>query len=242
MSQYELLNNLKHRDLKILTQRSVDMGDGVGGCVVYPTELNELQKFYPVFLQKQDDGAWLLVSVFGFENNENLYLQNGQWCVPYIPAVIEREPFLIGMQSSPEQSAPVPVIHVDMQSPRISRDGAGEAVFLQQGGNSLYLERMMKVLSVVHEGVAEAERMFAEFSALDLFEPINLEVELDNASHYVIDKFYTVSKDRLLSLPDNQIGRLHRNGLLRYAYMIIGSLTNFQRLVDYKNQQVMKGL
>lgn len=242
MSQYELLNNLKHRDLKILTQRGIDMGDGVGGCVVYPTELNELQKFYPVFFQRQDDGGWLLVSIFGFENNENLYLQNNQWSVPYIPAVIEREPFLIGMQHSPARPDPEPVIHVDMQSPRISRDGTGEAVFLQQGGNSVYLERMMKVLTVVHEGVAEAERMVAEFSALDLFEPINLEVELDNSSRYVIDKFYTLSKERLLALPDNHLGRLHRNGLLRYAYMIIGSLTNFQRLVDYKNQQVMKGL
>jgi len=234
MSQYQLLNNIKHKDLRISTRRGVELGDGVNGCAVYPTELNELQKYYPVLFQQQDNGEWLLMALFGFEANENLFLNGDAWRVPYIPAVIEREPFLIGMQQRENQEAE-PVVHVDLSSPRISTDGSGEPVFLEFGGNTPFLNRITDVLTVVHEGVAEAERMMKAFAALGLIEPISLEIEFANKKFYKTNRFATVSKEKLLALSDEQVGQLHRNGLLRYAYLIIGSVTNIQDLVNYKN-------
>src|SRR5690606_25642918 len=104
MSQYQLLNNIKHKDLRISTRRGVELGDGVNGCAVYPTELTELQKYYPVLFQQQDSGEWLLMALFGFEANENLFLNGDAWRVPYIPAVIEREPFRSEEHTSELQS------------------------------------------------------------------------------------------------------------------------------------------
>lgn len=237
MSQYELLNNIKHKDLRILTRRGVELGDGVGGCVIYPTEFNELQKYYPILFQQEEDGSWLLITIFGFENNENLYLDGASWRAPYIPAVIEREPFLIGFQQRPDQAQPEPVVHVDLSSPRISKDGTGEPVFLEFGGNTPFLDHITHVLTVVHEGVAEAERMIKAFSDLDLIEKFTLDIEFDNATRYKTDRFATINKEKLLSLSDAQVGELHRSGLLRYAYLMVGAMTNIQTLVNYKNQQ-----
>lgn len=240
MSQYQLLNNIKHKDLRVLTRRGVELGDGISGCAVYPTEFNELQKYYPILFQQQDNGDWLLMTLFGFEANENLFLEKQTWRVPYIPAVVEREPFLIGMQQREGQEAE-PVVHVDLSSPRVSIDGSGEPVFLEFGGNSPFLNRITDVLTVVHEGVAEAERMMKAFTSLGLIESISLEIEFANKQFYKTNRFATVSKEKLLALSDEQIGQLHRNGLLRYAYLIVGSLTNIQQLVNYKNKKIQQG-
>lgn len=238
MAQYELLNNIAHKDLRIITQRGAGLGDEVGGCAVYPTEFNELQKYYPILFQRSENDAWLTIVLFGFEANENLYLAGDRWRVPYIPAVIEREPFIIGMQQR-SSGAVEPVVHVDMESPRISKDQQqGEPVFLSLGGRSPFLERMTNVLSIVHEGVAEAERMVSEFSRLNLIENITIEVEFSNGKQYRNSHYATVSKEKLLALPDAEIVALHRSGLLRYAYLMIGSISNIQHMVDVKNSKL----
>jgi hypothetical protein len=240
MSQYQLLNNIKHKDLKILTRRGSDVGDAVSGCVVYPTELNELQKHYPVVFQQQDDGSWALIALFGFEANENLFLENNLWNASYIPAVIEREPFLIGFQQRQGQ-APEPVVHVDLDSPRVSKDGGGEAVFLEYGGNTSFLNRITTVLNVVHEGVAEAERMLKAFTELELIVPVALEIAFENSTPFKTSRYATIDKEKLLALSDEQVGQLHRSGLLRYAYLIHGSMSNMQHLVNVKNARLRQG-
>lgn len=237
MAQYQLLNNVAHQNLRILTRRGVELGDAVGGCVVYPTEFNELQKYYPILFQSTDDGAWLTIALFGFEPNENLFLSADKWRVPYIPAVIEREPFVIGMQERSSGNVE-PVVHLDLDSPRISKDNEGESVFLPFGGNSPFLERITNVLSVVHEGVVEAERMLSEFKRLDLIERITLDIEFSNSVHYKNSHYATISKEKLIALPDAEVANLHRSGILRYAYLIIGSITNIQQMVDIKNSQL----
>lgn len=237
MAQYELLNNVAHKDLRIVTRRGEDLGDAIGGCAVYPTEFNELQKYYPILFQASEDGSWLTIVLFGFEANENLFLVGDQWRVPYIPAVIEREPFVIGMQQRSIGNVE-PVVHVDLDSPRIAKDGNGEVIFLPYGGNSPFLERITNVLSLVHEGVAEADRMLSEFKRLDLIEGITLEIEFSNGVLYKNSRYATVSKEKLLALPDAEVAALHRSGLLRYAYLMIGSISNIQQLVDIKNSRL----
>lgn len=237
MAQYELLNNIAHKDLRIVTRRGGELGDAIGGCAVYPTEFNELQKYYPILFQRTEDGSWLTIVLFGFEANENLFLSGDQWLVPYIPAVIDREPFIIGMQQRPS-GVVEPVVYVDLESPRIARDEQGEPVFLHYGGNSPYLEKIANLLSVVHEGVAEADRMLAEFTRLDLIENIKIEVNFSSGAHYENNRYATISKEKLMALPDAEIIALHRSGLLRYAYLIIGSISNIQQMVDIKNKRI----
>ncbi len=237
MARYQLLNNIAHKDLRVIARRGADFGDAVGGCAVYPTEFNELQKYYPILFQKTDDGGWLTIALFGFEEGENLFLSEDKWQVPYIPAVIEREPFVIGMQEHADGKV-APVVNVDMDSPRISKDSHGEPLFLPHGGNSPYLERITSILSVLHDGVSESNRMMKEFERLGLIETITISVAFSNEANYKNTSYATISKERLLILPDAEVVKLHRSGLLRYAYLIIGSITNIQQLVDIKNSKL----
>jgi hypothetical protein len=86
---------------------------------------------------------WQSVALLGFEQRENLFLRDGRWNAAYLPGAVAKGPFLIGFQEQriDGELRKEPVIHVDMEHPRVSTS-EGEAVFLPQGGNSAYLQHI----------------------------------------------------------------------------------------------------
>ncbi|RYY01205.1 MAG: multidrug transporter [Gammaproteobacteria bacterium] len=243
MPPHALLNNIVHKDLKIITQRSALYGDDVAGSLIFPEEFTAVQREYPIFFQKDSlTNEFQAIALFGFQDNENLFLNDSGWTANYIPAVIEREPFLIGFQSSsdPEQ-APTPMIHIDMNSPRISKTDMGEAVFQQYGGNSAYIDRIGKILMLIHEGIAVSQAMFKTFSSLDLIESFALNITFNNGSEYKSNVYYTINQEKLFSLDDAVVGQLHKAGLLHYAYMVLASTNNIKTLIERKNSSLNKG-
>lgn len=234
MSNIELLNNVKHKDLRVCVTKRREFGDSVAGSVVYPFEFSSIHKEYPIFLQKHDEtGAFQAVAFFGFEENENLFLED-DWQANYIPALIRREPFLIGFQREPGAEEPMMVVHVNMDSPRISVDGTGEAVFLEGGGNSEYLEDIKDTLMQIHKGVEANKAMMSTFLDLELIERITLDIKFRGDVNFKTDIFYTISKSRLLNLSEPIVASMHKSGLLQLAYMMIDSLSNLKTLIKKK--------
>jgi len=235
MANHEVLNNVDHKDLKIIVDRNASLGDSVGGAVVFPGEFLELHKEYPICFQKsKETGEFQVIALFGFSQDENLYLSDGKWNARYIPAIIRREPFLIGFNERDNS----PMIHVDMDSPRISRDNDGVSVFLDSGGNAPLLQEVNQALKIVHEGFSEAKQMFAVFDSLELIEQFSLEIDFDDGSQFQSNSYYTLNQERISSLDDESAGNFLRSGYLQCAYMIIESMSNFQHLADSKNEML----
>src|SRR5262245_42456537 len=91
------------------------------------------------------------------------------------------------------------MIHVDMEHPRVS-ETEGEPVFMEQGGNSRYLDRMGAILKGINDGLGVSKAMFAEFTRLDLIEPIKLNIKVDTDSVYDLVGLHTISEPRLRNL------------------------------------------
>ena len=53
------------------------------------------------------------------------------------------------------------MIHLDTANPRVGAD-EGEALFLPFGGDSPYLERIMKTLQVIHQGTIYDKTLFSD--------------------------------------------------------------------------------
>jgi len=69
MARIELLNNIDHKDLRVITTRSADYGDNIWYTPTFPHEFKNLQAHYPIFFTKNtDSGKFQAVAVFGFEN------------------------------------------------------------------------------------------------------------------------------------------------------------------------------
>src|SRR6185437_6339382 len=148
MPQAVLLNNVEHKDLRVITRHGAQYGDDVSIAATFPAEFIQIQAHYPIVFRRGQDGSGFdAFALLGFTPGENLFLGAEGWDVPYVPLVIQRQPFLIGVAGEDL------TVHVHIDSPRISHNkDEGEAVFLEYGSPTPFMERMNSVLFAIHQG------------------------------------------------------------------------------------------
>lgn len=240
MAKIELLNNLDHKDLRVITTRSAEYGDNLWYTPTFPHEFRNLQRHYPiVFTKNSETGQFQAVALLGFELGENLFLNQDGWEAGYIPLSIMRQPFLIGYQDTTEGGVPKTelVISVNMDSPRVSTT-EGDRVFLEHGGNTDYLERVNSILNLVHQGLERNQPFIDMMLGMELLESFVLDVELNDGSEHRMSGFYTINEDSLAGLTGDDLVILNNNGYLEAVYMVMASQSNIPDLVDRKNRSL----
>ncbi len=240
MARYELLNNITHKDLRVDTRFGAQFGDETGMVAAFPTEFADLQREYPIFLRKdREDGHWQAVALLGFDAKENLFLQDGRWNAAYLPGAVAQGPFLIGFQEQrvDGELRREPVIHVDMEHPRVA-SGEGERVFLPHGGNSPYLEHISAVLRGIRNGVEGGGVMYDAFDAVGLIQPMTVELQLDEQRRVSLAGLHGIDRDRLAALDADALHRLNRAGYLEGAYLMLASMLNLRRLMAEKQRRL----
>lgn len=241
MPKHVLLNNVQHKNTKVISQYDSQYADNVVSVLAFPTEFVELQKEYPILLRKDEEtNGYLCIALLGLEKDENLFLdakQDRGWRADYIPAMLEKGPFLIGFQNQEGSSDPAPVVHIDIEHPKVNED-EGQAIFLTHGGNSPYLNHVSTCLQVIHQGMQIQNAMFDHFTQLDLIEAVNIEYELVNGEKCRLSGNFTINEDKLRALTAEQLLTLNKLGFLQYAYAIVASATNIRKLIKFKNQKI----
>lgn len=240
MARYELLNNVTHKDLRVITGFGRQFGDDIGMVLAFPSEYAELQREYPIFFRKDGDtGQWQSVALLGFEQHENLFLQDGRWNAAYLPGAVAKGPFLIGFQEQRinGELRKEPVMHVDLEHPRVS-SSEGEPVFLPHGGNSPYLQHIADVLRGIRDGVEFGTAMFAAFDSMALIQPVNLDVQLDDKHRVNVNGLYGIDREKLAALDAESLLRLNQAGFLEGAYLVLASLHNMRRLMAEKQRRL----
>jgi len=228
-----LLNNVDHADLRVIAGHGAAFGDAINQTLILPTEFEAAQREYPILIRKDAAGAYQAVVLLGLDRDENLFLDETGWNARYVPAVQRRGPFSIALQRDGVGGEPRPMIHVDLDHPRVSRDD-GERLFLPAGGNAPYLQSVSRALGQIHDGLEIAGPMFAFFDELGLIEPIDVEIKLDDGTSYALPDVFTLAPDRLAAVTGGPLEKLHQSGLLRAAHWIIASLGNIEDLVARK--------
>ena len=237
-----MLNNVTHKDLRVINRYGAEFGDNVGTVLTFPTEYEEIQREYPIFFRKDPaTGEYQSIVLLGFSKDENLFLDGDRWDASYVPGIIARGPFLIGFQrqESGGETRDAPVIHVDLDHPRISQSD-GLPVFKPQGGNSPYLDRVASILNGIHAGLEASKAMFAALTALDLIEPVKVEVKTSAEETYSLLGLHTVNREKLAGLDGQSLEKLNKAGFLQGAYLVMASMNNVRRLMERKERKRVK--
>ena len=237
MSNHALLDNITHKDLKVLPQYRSGQGFDVSTTRVFPMEFSELQVEYPIVLTRnKETGHFEPVVLLGLSKGENLYLGTRGWDAHYIPLSIERQPFLIGFQETMDSGIPQqqPVVHVDLDHPKLSRT-EGEPVFLQHGGESPLLERISSVLLTIHQGSEINQAFSRQLVGLDLVDSSSMQFSLANGESHTLGGLHIINEKRLRELNGSALEALHQHGHLQSIYMMLASMPNFRKLIDRKN-------
>ena len=235
MSKHVALSKEQHKDLRISTDRSIELGDGVMSCITVPNELRNIQNHYPILFQLNPErDEYHLLALFGFSNGENLFLKDGLWDARYKPLAIEIQPFLIGM---PREDSGEKQVHIDMGSPKVNADD-GIRIFDNLGSPTEFLETISAKLAALHDGYKRSSDFIACLKKYDLIEPLVMEIELRDGSKNRLVGFYAINEDKLRSLDGNALNEMNQKNYLLPAFMILASMSNIVGLVDRKNNQI----
>ena len=242
MSNYALLNNVDHADIRVITDRSARYRDDIKQSLVFPFEFRNVQACYPILFQQHSEGDFYPLALFGFQEKENLFLDESGWQAPYIPAMVRREPFLIGFQDSDSrgESQRMRVLSIDMDHPRVNTEH-GEPLFQPLGGRTPFLEGVANLLETIYAGIEHNKSFVGALQELDLLESVTLEIELKDGSRNQLIGFHCLNEDKVRALSAEVLGDLNERGYLMPLFMVLASMGNIQRLVELKNASLDDG-
>ncbi|OUR84884.1 multidrug transporter [Colwellia psychrerythraea] len=238
MSNHQMLNNEQHKNLKVDTQRSSELGDNIMLTLTFPNEFYDIQAYYPIVFHKDEaTEKFQSYALLGLEKNENLFLNNGHWDCGYLPHTIKAQPFLIGFQNQ-EINGNVQkqrVIHLDVDSPRLNKE-RGENIFTEFGQNTPFIEHIADVLGEIDKGFEESQDFLNLLTEYNLLEKFVFDIELNDKSHNRLSGFYTINEETLNNLTSQQLAELSQKGFLKPLYMAVASLLNMGDLIKRKNK------
>lgn len=239
MTNFALVNHDDHQDVRVITERSARYGDAVMYSLAFPFEFRSIQAYYPILLHQDDSGELLPIALFGFEQGENLFLDDSGWDAGYVPAMILREPFLIGYQGSEIQpdEEKARVLSIDMDHPRVSKE-EGEPLFQALGGRSEYLEYAAGLLEQIYDGLLHAKDFVAALREHELLESATFNITLNDGSENQLLGFHVLDEDKVRDLSGDVLGSFHQKGFLMPLFMMLASTANLRGLIERKNRRI----
>jgi hypothetical protein len=231
MTQIVPLNKETHRSLIVDGRASAAYGDNRRFVRVIVKEFPQLLVQYPILFSKHPEtGEIYCGAMLGFDEGENLFLD--QWTERefYRPLFLQRGPFYAQGDD----------LAIDLDDPRVGAEG-GKPLFNEQGQPSRYLQSIMWAFQDLHSGIEMTRLFIARLLELKLIEPIDFEVEFDDGSTRQCIGLYTINQDTLSTLPDDVVVELFRRGYMRLIHYMIASLKQVPLLARKKNSLFLKG-
>ncbi len=236
-----VLVDKKLRGTRIITSHGAQYGDNLHVAEVVPTEFSQLSAFYPILLSGEGDSrGYKLVSIFGFEAGENLFLENDSWDAGYIPLTFRRQPFSLRSQKLKEEdgtTSNVPILAIDLDSPRVSTE-AGEPMFTEDGEVTEWFKGMNQLIAHVLQSSNLGGEFVRKLDVMELIKPLELGVRLADGTTRRLDGLHTIDDTRLRELPDKNVLELHQLGYLDYIYSMRASMAQLGSLARRKNTRI----
>ena len=242
MAEFVLINEQEHQDVKIITERSARYGDDVMMALTFPFEFRNVQAHYPILFQRDGQGTLYPVALFGFEERENLFLNETGWRASYVPAMVRRAPFLIGFtESSTGSDGPTRMMSLDMAHPRVNTE-RGEPLFEPFGGRTPFLENAANLLETLYAGTEHNAAFVAALQEHDLVESVTFEIVLNDGSRNELIGFSAIAEEKVQALRGNVLEEFSDKGYLMPLFMALASMANVQGLVELKNEKLARGI
>jgi hypothetical protein len=225
------LNKEAHKTLKVDPRASAAYGDNRRFVHVVVSEFPHLLVHYPIFFSKDaNTGEFHCGVMLGFDEGENLFLEQWRDLEFYRPLGLQRVPFY----------ATGADVAIDMEHPRGGVED-GKALFTEHGEPTRYLQSIIFAFQDLSTGLGVTQYFIARLLELKLIEPVELEAEFDDGVRRHCEGLYSINQETLNTLPDAVVAELFRRGYLRLIDYMIASLRQFPVLARKKNARILQG-
>ena len=230
MTQIVPLNPEAHRSLTVDGRASAAYGDNQRFVQVVLKEFSRLVIHYPILFSKHaQTGQFYCGAMLGFDEGENLFLE--EWTVRefYRPLSLQRGPFY----------ANGPELAIDLDDPRVGAEG-GKPLFTEHGEPTRYLQSIIWSFQDLKPGLEMNKIFIACLLELRLIEPVEIELELDDGTTRQCVGLYTINQEVLEKLPDSVVLELFRRGYLRLIHFMIASLKHIPLMAQKKSSRLLQ--
>jgi len=224
------LNKETHRSLRVDARAAAAYGDNQRFTHVIVNEFPHLVVHYPILFSKDaNTGEFYCGVMLGFDEGENLFLEEWRDLEFYRPLGLQRVPFYAHGSD----------VAIDLDHPRVGVEG-GTALFTEFGEPTRYLQSIIWAFQDLSSGITVTRYFIARLLELKLIEPISIEAEFDDGVTRDCAGLYTVNQEALSALPDQVVVELFRRGYLRLMHLMIASLKQFPVLARKKNGRIRR--
>jgi hypothetical protein len=225
-----VLNTQAHKNVRVRARASARFGDGQRFVATVIGEFALLAVHYPILLSKDaETGAFYAGAMLGFDDGENLFLDEATGFDAYRPLNLQRAPFFAAGDD----------LAIDLDSPRVSETD-GERLFDDDGAPTAYLQGVIAAFRELKRGTELTKRFIETLLALKLVETVTLDLAFDDGTRRITEGLYTIDQDALRALPDAAVVDLFRTGYLQLIYLMIGSLKQVPVLARRKNLRLLE--
>ena len=230
MTRIVPLSNETHRSLKVDARASAAYGDNQRFTHVVLKEFPLLVVHYPILFSKDaNTGEFYCGVMLGFDEGENLFLEEWRDLEFYRPLGLQRVPFYAHGSD----------VAIDLDHPRVGV-ADGMELFTEAGQPTRYLQRIIWAFQDLSAGIAGTRAFIARLLELKLIETISIEAEFGDGTTRDCAGLYTINQEVLRTLPDQTIVELFRRGYLGLIHLMIASLKQFPVLARKKNGRILK--
>jgi hypothetical protein len=202
--------------------------------MTYPMEFRDIQSCYPILFTKDPNtGGFFAAAVMGFEADQNLFLKDDGWDASYVPAMVQRQPFLIA--TGAEGGNENPVVSLDLDHPRVSQD-EGETLFDSHGAPTDFLNQKIALLDKLHRGLQHGKGFIDTLLQHELLEQITLDIAFNDGDKKSVQGFYSIAEERLYQLKGDVLESLNQSGYLQPVFMAVASLSRIRDIIDRRNR------
>lgn len=221
------INKNSHLKIKMSELVNFSFSKTTNASILTLAEFEKGCKTYPLLFIK-DAEEYVPVALFGLEDKQNLFLKwNNQWDADYIPAHIRRYPFSLATVEHNSEF----IVCMDENATIIGKSGE-HALFLANGKQSEFLNEKIRFLQELQLEYEKTLIFTRKILALDLFEPMNANVNLNNGENLTISGFYVINKDKFKLLDSEIYKEFVNNDEMKLIYEHFSSMGNFSKLID----------
>ena len=174
------------------------------------------------------------LAVMGIRQNENLFVENGQYMQDYyMPSFARRYPFVLAGDKENDRF----VVCVDADAECVTSKNPAQP-FFDKKETSAFTKEAFQFLQNYERDRQATEQMIEEFKKADLFESKEMNFRGQNAdgSEAPLQKiadYFAISEEKLKALPADKLKDYAERGYLAVAHAHLVSLSNWQRLVNF---------
>lgn len=222
----------RHQNAGIRPREDFSFARNTNSVPLNVVEFAEAAKYYPIAFSQNN--PVMPVAILGLEQNNYFVDEEGKWRKDiYIPAYVRKYPFVFTELAEEDKL----VLCVDESAPHFVQEATGQDnAFYKDGAATDYTNNVLEFCRAFQQEYVVTRRFCQILEEADLLMPNQSNVELNSGRKLQLGGFQLINQEKFLSLPDDKILELHRQGwlpLIHYAFM---ATSNWGRLVNYASE------